>query len=139
MYWLSMQDRSPSLYSYLRGNTNDLYIKELYNELAVFALPRYLNFQTCVRMLKSIVKSAPSNRDGISALVARMTYVSMLQHEAFQLMSLKKEDYTRDNNFDELSCLAIMQTAKLGSVSDLILRAMYSYRVKKIPGSVVYS
>lgn len=73
--WLSMQDRSPSLYSYLRGNTNDLYIKELYNDLAVFALPRYLNFQTCVRMLKSIVKSAPSNRDGISALVARMTYV----------------------------------------------------------------
>lgn len=131
--WLSMQDRSPSLYSYLRGNTNDLYIKELYNELAVFALPRYLNFQTCVRMLKSIVKSAPSNRDGISALVARMTYVSMLQHVAFQLLSLKKEDYTRDNNFDELSCLAIMQTAKLGSVSDLIFRAMYSYRVKKYP------
>lgn len=55
----------------------------------------------------------------------------MLQHVAFQLLSLKKEDYTRDNNFDELSCLAIMQTAKLGSVSDLIFRAMYSYRVKK--------
>uniref|UniRef100_A0A8W8LRZ8 Uncharacterized protein n=1 Tax=Magallana gigas TaxID=29159 RepID=A0A8W8LRZ8_MAGGI len=77
------------------------------------------------------LNSPPSNRDGISALVVRMTYVSMLQHVAFQLLSLKKEDYSRANNFDELSCLAIMQTTKLGSVSDLIFSAMIPrYRVQ---------
>lgn len=124
--WHSMQDHSPSLY-----NTNDLYIKELYNELAVYALPRYLNFQTCVRTLKSIVKLAHSNLAGFSALVAQMTNVSMLQHVAFHLLSLKIEDYNPAYNFDELSFLAIKQTTKLGSVSDLIFCAMYYYRVKK--------
>lgn len=129
--WLSMQDHSPNLYSHTRGKTNDHYIKELYNELAVFALPRYLNFQTCLGTLKSIEQLAHSNCDGISALVVRMTYVSMLQHVAFQLLSLRKEDNNCAYNFDYLPCLAIMQTATLGGVSDLIFSAMYYYRVKK--------
>lgn len=129
--WLSMPDHSPSLYSYTRGKTNDLYIKELYNELAVYALPRYLNFQTCLGTLKSIEKLAHSNCDGISALVVQMTYVSMLQHVAFQLLSLNREDNNRAYNFDDISCVAIMQTATLGGVSDLIFSAMYYYRVKK--------
>lgn len=125
--WLSMPNHSPSLYSYTRGKTNDLYIKELYNELAVYALPRYLNFQTCLGTLKSIAQLAHSNCDGISALVVRMTYVSMLQHVAFQLLSLNNRAY----NFDDISCVAIMQTATLGGVSDRIFSAMYYYRVKK--------
>lgn len=125
--WLSMPDHSPSLYSYTRGKTNDLYIKELYNELAVFALPKYLNFQTCLGTLKSIAQLAHSNCDGISALVVQMTYVSMLQHVAFQLLSLNNRAY----NFDDISCVAIIQTATLGGVSDLIFSAMYYYRVKK--------
>lgn len=124
--WLSMQDNSTSLRdSYIRENANNVVIKELYNELETHALPDCLNFETCLRTLKSIVKLFHLNLGEISALMVQMTYAFVLKNVAFHLLSLR-EDYD-----PRLSGLLIKESAKFGGVSDLIFSAMYNYRVKK--------
>lgn len=129
-------DNSPSLYSNKRLNTNDtinLFLNEFYIELAVHALPRDFNYETCIRTLKSIATLRKSNLDKNQALVVQLTYVSMLQNQAFYLLSHRSEDnpYRLVHNNDEESYRAIMLSAMFGSVSDQIIFAMYLYRVKK--------
>lgn len=119
--WLLMQDNSPTL---LDSNAKNAFIKELYNELETHALPNCLNFETCLRTLKSTEKLLHLNLGEISALVVQMTYAVVFKNVVFHLLS-RRDDY------DPKLSRFTMQSAEFGGVSDLIFSAMYYYRVKK--------